>query len=131
MRKNLSDNFKSSIIYILIPVILVGVVLFMSSQNKSPDVKYSEIVNLFTTEQVSEYEIDLSSGALKYKLFKDDEDTDGRGSCDGSLCDPDVTVSGSLLQSRQTHSFRRSSEENRAEFQIQIRDSRRRRIDRR
>ncbi len=73
MRKNLSDNWKSAIFYVLIPIILLGSVFFMSSRNKAPDMQYSEVVNLFTTNQVSEFEIDLSSGSLKYKLFKDKE----------------------------------------------------------
>ncbi|MCR5207615.1 MAG: AAA family ATPase, partial [Eubacterium sp.] len=46
----------------------------MSNQNKSPDMQYSEVVNLFRTNQVAEYEIDLSSGSLRYKLFKDGKD---------------------------------------------------------
>ena len=75
MRKNLSNNFKSSFIYIIIPLVLIGLVFFMSSQNKAPDMKYSQVVELFTTDQVSEFEIDLSSGALRYKLFKDDDKT--------------------------------------------------------
>ena len=73
MRKNLSDNWKNAIFYVLIPIILLGSVFFMSSRNKAPDMQYSEVVNLFTTNQVSEFEIDLSSGSLKYKLFKDKE----------------------------------------------------------
>ena len=73
MRKKLSENW-TSFLYILIPVLLIGAMLFMSSQNKTVDVKsYSEIVDLFRTNQVSEYEIDLSSGALTYKLFSEDE----------------------------------------------------------
>ncbi len=75
MRKNLSGNWKSSIIYILIPILLIAGVLLMSGQNKTTTVKYSQVVNLFRTNQVSEFEIDLSSGALKYKLFKDDDKT--------------------------------------------------------
>lgn len=73
MRKNLSSNWKSLIFYILIPVLLIGSVFFFTSQNKADDTKYSEIVNLFRTNQVSEFEIDLSSGSLSYKLFTDEE----------------------------------------------------------
>ncbi|MBR3149471.1 MAG: AAA family ATPase, partial [Eubacterium sp.] len=47
----------------------------MTSGNKSDTAKYSEIVNLFRTNQVAEYEIDLGSGSLSYKLFTD-KDTD-------------------------------------------------------
>ena len=71
MRKNLSQNFKSAIIYILIPVILIGIVMMMTSGKKNTDAKYSEIVGLFRTNQVSEFEIDLGSGSMTYKLFKD------------------------------------------------------------
>lgn len=75
MRKNLSSNWKSIIFYILIPVLLIGSVFFFTSQSRAADTKYSEIVNLFRTNQVSEFEIDLSSGSLTYKLFTDDKKT--------------------------------------------------------
>lgn len=72
MRKNLSQNWKSIIFYILIPVLLIGsVYLFSSNQNKQEVTNYSEIVNLFRTDQVSEFSLDLSSGELNYKLFKE------------------------------------------------------------
>jgi cell division protease FtsH len=71
MRKELSQNWKSAIFYILIPVLLIVMVFAMSSQNKKDETVYSDVVNLFRTNQVSEYELDLSSGSLKYKLFSD------------------------------------------------------------
>ena len=74
MRKNLSQNFKSIIVYILIPIILIGVVFMMTSGRKNVDAKYSEIVGLFRTNQVAEFEIDLGSGSLSYKLFTDKKD---------------------------------------------------------
>ena len=75
MRKKLSENW-ASLLYILIPVLLIGAMLFMSAQSKTVDVKsYSEMVDLFRNDQVASFEIDLSSGALSYKLFTD-EDTD-------------------------------------------------------
>ena len=75
MRKNLSQNWKSIIFYILIPVMLIGSIFLFSGQNKNTDVKnYSEIVNLFRTNQVAEYELDLSSGQLTYRLFDDKKD---------------------------------------------------------
>lgn len=76
MRKDLSKNWKSLIFYILIPVLLIGsVLLFSSQQSKNNNTNYSEIVNLFRTNQISEYNLDLSSGALKYKLFTDKKET--------------------------------------------------------
>ena len=75
MRNNLSQNWKSVIFYILIPVMLIGSIFLFSGQNKRTDVKnYSEIVNLFRTNQVAEYELDLSSGQLTYRLFDDKKD---------------------------------------------------------
>ena len=73
MRKDLSQNWKSAIFYILIPVLLIVMIFAMSSQNKKDEMVYSDVVNLFRNNQVSEFEIDLSSGSLSYKLFSDDE----------------------------------------------------------
>lgn len=71
MRKNLSQNWKTAIFYVLIPVLIIVMILAMSSQSRRTDTKYSDIVNLFRTNQVAEFEIDLSSGNLSYKLFSD------------------------------------------------------------
>lgn len=76
---NMSKNWKSAIFYILIPIVLVVLAFtFANNQNKT-DLKYSEVVNLFKTNQVSEFELDLTSGALSYELFsKPDETQDYR-----------------------------------------------------
>lgn len=71
MRNNLSKNWKSIIFYILIPVLLIGSIFLFSSQSKNSTQNYSEIVNLFRTNQVTEFEIDLSNGSLTYKLVDD------------------------------------------------------------
>ena len=75
----MSKNWKSAIFYILIPIVLVVLAFtFANNQNKT-DLKYSEVVNLFKTNQVSEFELDLTSGALSYELFsKPDETQDYR-----------------------------------------------------
>ncbi len=73
MRENMSKNFKAGWIYILIPLLLIGAILVMSGQNKQETKQYSEIVNLFTTDKVAEFSIDLSSGKLNYRLFTDDK----------------------------------------------------------
>ncbi|WP_177917402.1 ATP-dependent zinc metalloprotease FtsH [uncultured Eubacterium sp.] len=76
MRKNLSQNWKSAIFYILIPVLLIGSVFLLSYQNKNTvTTNYSEIVNLFRNNEVESFELDLSTGQLKYKLRTDDEGT--------------------------------------------------------
>lgn len=71
MRKNLANNWKSIIFYILIPVLLIGAIFLFSSQSNSTTQNYSEIVDLFRTNQVTEFEIDLSNGSLTYKLADD------------------------------------------------------------
>lgn len=71
MKDNLSKNFKSSWIYIIIPLVLIAAIFLMSGQNKQESAKYSEIIELFRTNQVSEFELDLSSGNMKYKLRDD------------------------------------------------------------
>ncbi len=73
MRKNLSQNWKTGLFYILIPALLIVMIFAFGSQNNKDETVYSDIVNLFRTNQVSEFEIDLSSGSLKYKLFSDKE----------------------------------------------------------
>ncbi len=73
MRDNMSKNFKSGWIYILIPVLLIGAILVMSGQNKQETKRYSEVVGLFTNNKVAEFELDLSNGNLKYRLFSDEK----------------------------------------------------------
>lgn len=76
MRKNMSQNWKSIIFYILIPVLLIGSIFLFSSQSKNVDSKnYSEIVTMFRNNEVQEFELDLSTGQLTYKLRSDDDKT--------------------------------------------------------
>lgn len=70
---NMSKNWKSILIYILIPVLLIGSVIFFAKQQTKVDVKYSEIVSMFKNGEVSEFTLDLSSGNLVYKTFKNSE----------------------------------------------------------
>lgn len=73
MRKDASNNWKSLIFYILIPILLIGAIFFFSNQSKGNQTNYSEIVGMFRNNQVAEYSLDLSSGKLNYKLFDDKE----------------------------------------------------------
>lgn len=71
---NLSKNWKSALFYILIPVLLVVFAFAIANQQNDTELKYSQIVNLFKTNQVSEFELDLTSGTLTYETFdKPDE----------------------------------------------------------
>ncbi|MGN0527743.1 MAG: ATP-dependent metallopeptidase FtsH/Yme1/Tma family protein, partial [Eubacterium sp.] len=71
MKNNLSKNWKSAVFYILIPLVLIGSVFLFSNQSKEEVKNYSEIVDMFRTDQVTEFSLDLSSGKLQYKLKTD------------------------------------------------------------
>ncbi|MCD7723108.1 MAG: ATP-dependent zinc metalloprotease FtsH [Clostridiales bacterium] len=71
--KNMSKNWKAAIIYILIPVLLLVAMYFYLNSQNTESVKYSEVVNLFKTNQVSSFELDLTSGSLSYTTFDDEE----------------------------------------------------------
>ncbi|MGN1123333.1 MAG: ATP-dependent zinc metalloprotease FtsH [Eubacterium sp.] len=66
----MAKNWKSMLVYILIPILLIGAVLFFANQQTKVDMKYSEIVSMFKAGEISEFRLDLSSGNLVYKTFK-------------------------------------------------------------
>lgn len=67
-------NWKAIIPYIVIPLALVLVIATYSAVGPQSKKKteYYEVVNKFETHAVTKYKLNLSSGALEYKL-KDDE----------------------------------------------------------
>jgi len=68
----LKKNLKSVLLYIGIPIILILSITAISTLNKSTaQKKYYEIVNLIKDNQVSEYQLNLYSGQLVYKLRAD------------------------------------------------------------
>ena len=68
---NMSKNWKSALFYILIPVILVALALGFANKQNQTDLKYSQVVRLFKTDQVKSFEIDLTSGTLTYSTFNE------------------------------------------------------------
>ena len=68
---NMSKNWKSALFYILIPVILVALALGFANKQNQTDLKYSQVVQLFKTDQVKSFEIDLTSGTLTYSTFNE------------------------------------------------------------
>ena len=66
---NMSKNWKTILVYILIPILLIGAVVFFANSQTSTDMKYSQIVSMFKNGEVSEFSLDLSSGNLVYKTF--------------------------------------------------------------
>lgn len=70
---NMAKNWKSILIYLLIPVLLVVSIMFLANQQSKTETKYSEIVSMFENGEIAEFTLDLSSGNLSYKTFKDVE----------------------------------------------------------
>lgn len=68
---NMSKNWKSAIFYILIPILLVALALGFANRQNQTDLKYSQVVQLFKTDQVKSFEIDLTSGSLTYSTFEE------------------------------------------------------------
>ena len=58
--------------YILIPLMIIGGITIYAQTQKSEKKRYYEIVSLFNEGKVSEYNLNLSSGALTYKLNGED-----------------------------------------------------------
>lgn len=60
-------NWKILIPYIVIPLCFIAVMYFYYGNN-TKDVKYYQVIEYFDKGQVTEYELNLSSGSLIYKL---------------------------------------------------------------
>lgn len=69
--KNMSKNWWTVLIYLLIPAILIGSIVFFANQQTKVDTKYSEIVSMFEKNEIADFTLDLSSGNLIYKTFKE------------------------------------------------------------
>ncbi|MBP7267802.1 MAG: ATP-dependent zinc metalloprotease FtsH [Eubacterium sp.] len=65
----MSKNWKSILVYILIPILLIGAVIYFVNSQTSTQLKYSQVVSMFKNNEVSEFSLDLSSGNLVYKTF--------------------------------------------------------------
>ncbi len=75
MNKNGKKIF-SYLPYLLIPLMLMASMWMFSGGTKESDKKeYYEIVKLFEDNKIAEYELNLSSGALQYKLKDNEKDT--------------------------------------------------------
>ena len=70
-----NNNGKTLLIYLLVSVaIICGLVYMLTSMStKSSDKKYSEIMEQFDSLNVSQFELDLGSGQLKFKLKGEDK----------------------------------------------------------
>lgn len=65
-------NWKILIPYIVIPLCFIAV-MYMYYGNNTKDVKYYQVIEYFDKGQVTEYELNLSSGSLVYKLSGEEQ----------------------------------------------------------
>lgn len=69
----MNNKWKQIIPYLAIPLLLISFILILSSRPKEDKLVYYQIVELFEENQVSEFSLNLSSGALSYRLKDSDE----------------------------------------------------------
>ncbi len=71
-KNNKSGDFKRKLptilSYVLIPLMIIGGVFFYAQNQSKEKTEYYEIVALFDEGKVSEYKLNLSSGALSYTV---------------------------------------------------------------
>ena len=69
---NTGNRKWGNLLYLLLPIsMIIFIAFFLNSQNTTK-MKYYEVVDLFNSHKVTEYSVNLSSGALTYKLAGDD-----------------------------------------------------------
>lgn len=68
-------NWRAIVPYITIPLLfIICIAIYSNFGSETKDKKqYYEIVNMFKNHEVSEYNLNLSSGTLKYKTISDDK----------------------------------------------------------
>lgn len=74
MDKNSKKKIAAVLPYIVISIlVLVAISMVSGKQVKSKSLKYYQVVELFEKGEITSYELNLSSGALKYEIKSDDE----------------------------------------------------------
>ena len=69
---NTGNRKWGNLLYLLLPIsMIIFIAIFLNSQNATK-MKYYEVVDLFNNHKVTEYSVNLSSGALTYKLAGDE-----------------------------------------------------------
>lgn len=70
----MNKNIRNIILCIVLPLIIFGTAFFfMRYTNASAQTKYNEIVRMVLNNEISEYQLNLYSGNLKYTLRKDNK----------------------------------------------------------
>ncbi len=65
-------NWKAIIPYILIPALFIGVMYLYMDKETDKEFEYYEVVEFFDNQQVTEVDLNMNSGVLKFKLEGDD-----------------------------------------------------------
>ncbi len=60
-----------NLLYLIIPILLIGSIAMFSNGRAEKKATYAEIMNLFHNNQITEYNVNFSSGALLYKVKGD------------------------------------------------------------
>lgn len=61
--------FKNLVLYLGIPIVIFIMIAVVLTRGATPErYKYSDIINYFETDQVTEYSLDLGTGSLSLKL---------------------------------------------------------------
>ncbi len=71
MNNNVQKNWKSLIICFLTFALLAASAYYYINSQSSEVPKYSEIVSQFKNNEVQSFEIDLTTGSMEYKTFKE------------------------------------------------------------
>ena len=71
--KNGLKNWKSLVLWIVFPILILLLAAFIAWQTPKDDHKYSEIIGMFSEGQVESFELKAESGELKIKLKNDSE----------------------------------------------------------
>ena len=74
MSDNALNKIKQFLPIILLPVIMIFMIsFFVNNNNSQKDVKYYDIVEMFTENEIKEYTLNLGSGVLEYKKRDSDQ----------------------------------------------------------
>lgn len=71
---NMAKNWKSILIYLLIPVVFIVAIFFMAQQQNEEKIKYSQVITMFENGEIADFTLDLSNGSLLYRTFEDYKD---------------------------------------------------------
>ena len=82
-------SWRSLLLYLGIPIVIIIIIVLVIGNMPQKTMKYSEILNYFETQQVTEFDLDLGSGAMVLTLSDGDESKKERADPDsvfGSEC---------------------------------------------